>query len=148
SLARGGVKDFGKEAIDVLVKAMEDNRENLILILAGYCQEMDAFMQTNPGLRSRFPIHIDFPDYTLDELVEISELFLKKRQYVLSSEARFVLRGQLVSAMQSHPYAGNARLIRNMIELTVRKQAVRLYQRPHTSKEELMKIMAADLRWE
>ncbi|MDR3287991.1 MAG: AAA family ATPase [Peptococcaceae bacterium] len=148
SLARGGGKDFGKEAIDVLVKAMEDNKENLILILAGYRQEMECFLQTNPGLRSRFPIHIDFPDYTLDELVAISELFLKKRQYELSAEAKRILREHLAQGTPLHSYAGNARMIRNMIELTIRKQAVRLYRRSYTSKEELMKIMPIDLTWE
>ena len=63
SLARGGEKDFGKEAIDVMVKAMEDNKDNLIIILAGYKDEMDWFLCSNPGLRSRFPLHIEFPDY-------------------------------------------------------------------------------------
>ncbi|MGV2806625.1 AAA family ATPase, partial [Clostridium perfringens] len=73
SLARGGEKDFGKEAIDTLVKAMEDHKNQFILILAGYSDEIDFFMDSNPGLYSRFPIQMDFPDYNLDQLIQISE---------------------------------------------------------------------------
>ena len=73
SLARGGEKDFGKEAIDTLVKAMEDHKNDLILILAGYKKEMEYFLMSNPGLRSRFPIHLTFNDYSIDELLEIAE---------------------------------------------------------------------------
>ena len=71
SLARGGEKDFGKEAIDTLVKAMEDHKNEIILILAGYQREMEYFLRTNPGLRSRFPIQIHFPDYSSEELLEV-----------------------------------------------------------------------------
>jgi stage V sporulation protein K len=145
SLARGGEKDFGKEAIDALVKAMEDNKNNLILILAGYRNEMDWFLQTNPGLRSRFPIHIDFPDYSIDELLAIGESMLKVRQYELTADARNALRFMLQGVLNSHPYAGNARLVRNMVERTIRKQAVRLYQKSSSSREELIQILACDL---
>ncbi len=75
SLARGGNKDFGKESIDCLVKLMEDNRDDLVLILAGYRDEMDYFLRTNPGLRSRFPIQIDFPDYSLKQLWTLLTFF-------------------------------------------------------------------------
>jgi len=92
SLARGGEKDFGKEAIDTLVKAMEDHKDNLVVILAGYRSEMQHFLESNPGLVSRFPIHIDFPDFTLDELMSIADLMLEKRQYRLTGEARKCLR--------------------------------------------------------
>jgi len=148
SLARGGEKDFGKEAIDALVKAMEDNKDNLVLILAGYRQEMDWFLQTNPGLRSRFPIHIDFPDYTLDELLSIGNLMFKTRQYELTLEAREALRLHLNNLLNSHPYAGNARLVRNLVEKTVRQQAVRLFQRPSSSREELIQILPVDINLE
>src|SRR5690554_7663423 len=77
SLARGGERDFGKEAIDTLVKAVEDHKDELILILAGYRREMEFFLHTNPGLRSRFPLHIDFPDYTPEELERIAHLMLR-----------------------------------------------------------------------
>lgn len=148
SLARGGEKDFGKEAIDALVKAMEDNKDNLVLILAGYRQEMEWFLQTNPGLRSRFPIHIDFPDYTLDELLSIGNLMFKTRQYELTPEAREELRIHLNNLLNSHPYAGNARLVRNLVEKTVRKQAVRLFQKPNSSREELIQILPEDINVE
>ncbi|EGW40259.1 AAA family ATPase [Desulfosporosinus sp. OT] len=148
SLARGGEKDFGKEAIDALVKAMEDNKDNLVLILAGYRQEMEWFLQTNPGLRSRFPIHIDFPDYSLDELLSIGNLMFKTRQYELTPEAREALRFQLNNLLNTHPYAGNARLVRNLVEKTVRKQAVRLFQKPSSSREELIQILPVDINLE
>lgn len=148
SLARGGEKDFGKEAIDALVKAMEDQKENLILILAGYRHEMDWFLQTNPGLRSRFPIHIDFPDYTLDELMDIGQSMLKTRQYELSPEAAIALRNHLRDVLHSHPYAGNARLVRNLVEKMIRKQAVRLYQHPSSTREELIRILPDDLSFD
>jgi len=126
SLARGGEKDFGKEAIDALVKGMEDHRDNLILILAGYRDEMEWFVESNPGLRSRFPIHLSFPDYSSGELIEIAELFLKQRQYVLSPGARDELRVILERETRSHEHSGNARLVRNLIERAIRRQAVRL----------------------
>lgn len=145
SLARGGEKDFGKEAIDTLVKAMEDHKDNLILILAGYRSEMDSFIQTNPGLRSRFPIHISFPDYSIDELVSIGELMLSKRQYEFSPQSKAVFRKMLQKTILLHPYSGNARLVRNIIEKTIRKQAVRLYSAPNPSREDLISITEADL---
>lgn len=145
SLARGGEKDFGKEAIDALVKAMEDHKNDLILILAGYKHEMEWFLQTNPGLRSRFPIHIDFPDYSIEELLSIGDSMLKTRQYQFTSEARDVFRFMLQGVLNSHPYAGNARLVRNMVEKAIRKQAVRLYAKPTSSREELMGILPCDL---
>ncbi|MGE4272888.1 MAG: AAA family ATPase [Desulfitobacterium sp.] len=145
SLARGGEKDFGKEAIDALVKAMEDHKNELILILAGYKHEMEWFLQTNPGLRSRFPIHIDFPDYSIDELLSIGDSMLKARQYEFTLEARDAFRFMLQGVLNSHPYAGNARLVRNMVEKTIRKQAVRLYQKSSSSREELIRILPCDL---
>ena len=148
SLARGGEKDFGKEAIDALVKSMEDNKDNLVLILAGYRHEMEWFLQSNPGLRSRFPIHIDFPDYSLDELLAIGNSMFKSRQYELTPEGAEALRVHLQSLLNTHPYAGNARLVRNLVEKTVRKQAVRLFQKPSSSREELIQILPLDITLE
>lgn len=145
SLARGGEKDFGKESIDALVKEMEDNKDNFVLILAGYSQEMDWFLQTNPGLRSRFPIHIDFPDYTIDELLAIGKLMFRTRQYELTTDAEDMLRYHLQTLLGSHRYAGNARLVRNLVEKTVRKQAVRLFQKTSSSREELIQILPIDI---
>ena len=124
SLARGGEKDFGKESIDVLVKAMEDHKNDLILILAGYQNEMEGFLETNPGLHSRFPIHIDFPDYSQQELLHIAKQMLHSRQYSLSTETELALL-KLLSYHQSsvHENFGNARTVRNIIEKAIRRQA-------------------------
>ncbi|MCG0277818.1 MAG: AAA family ATPase [Thermanaeromonas sp.] len=146
SLARGGERDFGREAIDVLVKGMEDHRDNLILILAGYKEEMEYFLETNPGLRSRFPIHIDFPDYSVPELMSIAELMFQERQYYLTVEARVELERILRrEAIFGHRYNGNARLVRNIVEKAMRKQAVRLLDKAHLTREELMTITKEDL---
>ena len=146
SLARGGEKDFGKESIDVLVKAMEDHKNDLILILAGYQKEMQGFLETNPGLHSRFPIHIDFPDYSQKELLHIAEQMFRGRQYSLSAEAQSVLLNLLLSHQSSaHENFGNARTVRNIIEKAIRRQAVRLVAKASTTRQELMLIEPADL---
>lgn len=147
SLSRGGEKDFGKEAIDTMVKAMEDHKNNIILILAGYRREMSNFIRSNPGLRSRFPLHLDFPDYTVEELLAIAEVMLSERQYRLTGSAREELRVLLSDSGNSHRLnTGNARLIRNIIEKAIRLQAVRLVDKPSTTREELMDITAEEVR--
>lgn len=143
SLARGGEKDFGKEAIDCLVKGIEDHRGEVILILAGYRQEMERFLEVNPGLRSRFPIHIDFPDYSQQELLEIAEQMCKKRQYHLSSQARIQIAR--LSCTYQTGYSGNARTVRNIIERAIRRQAVRLLEKPLLTREDLMLLEAEDI---
>ena len=147
SLARGGEKDFGKEAIDCLVKAMEDNKDNLILILAGYKHEMEYFIESNPGLRSRFPIHITFPDYTVQELMDIAKLMSDQRQYKLTDEAKDQLRTFIRERAVQHNNSGNARMVRNLIERAMRLQAVRLVnsQSNNISREELMTITLEDI---
>ncbi len=144
SLARGGERDFGKEAIDTLVKAMEDHKDDLVVILAGYRGEMEYFLRSNPGLRSRFPIHIHFPDYTLAELLAIADLMLRKRQYRLTLEAKQMLAQMLRSAGPAVS-TGNARLVRNIIERAIRRQAVRLVDLEHLTAEQLMTIHVEDL---
>ncbi|WP_128895367.1 AAA family ATPase [Longirhabdus pacifica] len=147
SLGRGGEKDFGKEAIDALVKHMEDEKDEFILILAGYTQEMDDFLTLNPGLDSRFPIQIQFPDYALDELLSITHLMLEERQYVLSPQAMAKFQSTLSYAKQSHHFS-NGRYIRNLIEKAIRRQAVRLIKSSHTTLDQsaLMTIEAQDLK--
>ncbi|NLW06481.1 MAG: AAA family ATPase [Clostridia bacterium] len=146
SLARGGEKDFGREAIDVLVKGMEDYRYNFILILAGYKDEMDYFLETNPGLRSRFPIQIEFPDYNVPELVAIAKLMLSERQYSLTpaavAELEKILRREVILG---HRYNGNARLVRNIIEKAIRRQAVRLNKAQNLTRHDLMIIEKEDI---
>jgi len=145
SLARGGEKDFGKEAIDTIVKGMEDHKENLIIILAGYVEEMDRFMQTNPGLRSRFPIHINFPDYSTDELLAIADMLLQQRQYSLSSGSREELRLIIEAMPRLHEHNGNARSVRNLIERAMRIQAVRLMDKKEITREDLLMLSREDI---
>jgi len=145
SLMRGGEKDFGKESIDTLVRGMEEHKNDLVIILAGYREEMERFIRSNPGLRSRFPIHIDFPDYTVEELMKIADLMLSRRQYCLTSEARAELRRQLEEGCrEGKENSGNARLVRNLIERAIRRQAVRLLNMPALSREDLVLIKQAD----
>lgn len=146
SLARGGDKDFGREAIDCLVKGMEDNRDNLILILAGYKNEMEKLIRTNPGFRSRFPIHLEFPDYTLGELINIAEEMLTQRDYYFSIDARIKLETVLKKHITSgQAQLGNARMVRNIIEKSIRKQAYRLVEKNAMSREDLLIINASDI---
>ncbi|MGO4111235.1 AAA family ATPase [Paenibacillus sp. YAF4_2] len=152
SLARGGEKDFGKEAIDTLVKAMEDHRNQFVLILAGYPAEIDHFLLTNPGLPSRFPIQIDFPDYNIDQLIQISELMAKDRDYYLMPQSIFKLRQHLIQEKMNDLFSfSNARYVRNLIEKAIRYQAVRLlnqYSNGIPPKQELMTIKPEDFKWE
>jgi len=144
SLARGGEKDFGREAIDVIVKASEDYRENLIIILAGYFDEMNYLLEQNPGLKSRFPIAITFPDYNDEQLFLIAQKFLEDWEYQLSPEALFYLKQILKYLDQNKKSIGNARLIRNIIEKAIRRQAVRLLRKTKVTKEDLLYLEKED----
>lgn len=146
SLARGGEKDFGKEAIDCLVKVMEDRNDDLIIILAGYPNEMEMFLGTNTGLPSRFPIQIDFQDYTTDELILIADKMVSERDYIVSSETSRKLR-EIIEEEKSDLYSfSNARFVRNVIEKAIRHQAVRLMSKHvRISKQDLMNIIPKDL---
>jgi stage V sporulation protein K len=150
SLGRGGEKDFGKEAIDTLVKHMEDKQHDFILILAGYSREMDYFLSLNPGLHSRFPLVIDFPDYKIDQLMEIAERMAKERDYALSHEAERKLREHLVwvrSTLSPNAFS-NGRYIRNIIEKSIRAQAMRLLLQSSYDRHDLMTIRSNDLIFE
>lgn len=146
TLAQGGEKDFGKESIAAIVKSMEDQRDNLIVILAGYCMEMDYFLRSNPGLRSRFPIHIDFPDYQGEELFQIALQMYAERDYDLSNRCRWKLKAILDEFSQKrHPHSGNARLVRNLVERSIRLQALRIVNHPLLTRRDLMIIEEQDL---
>ncbi|MFD1357630.1 stage V sporulation protein K [Fictibacillus halophilus] len=146
SLGRGGEKDFGKEAIDTLVKAMEDQQHEFILILAGYPKEMDRFLKLNPGLPSRFPVVISFPDYSVDELMEISKRMLTEREYVLTRDCEWKLKTHIERVRNSgNGSFSNGRYIRNMIEKAVRRQSVRLLNDARQDKKALMTIQSDDL---
>lgn len=146
SLANDTVGGFGKEAIDALVKGIEDNRDRLIVILAGYKDEMQDFLKVNVGLQSRFPIFIDFPDYSTDELMELSINLFKKHDYVLTLEAIEVMRKTFIKVRTTHQF-GNGRYIRNYFEQAIRNQALRLQQTTQTLmiKDDLIRIIDADL---
>lgn len=146
SLARGGERDFGKEAIDTMVKAIEDYKDNLILILAGYRDEMNWFLESNPGLHSRFPLQIDFPDFTIKELIAIAEQMLQKRDYQFTEEAKKELENILIHKISvAQEQNGNARLVRNLIEKAMRRQAVRLVNQLHLTRNDLLLITWNDL---
>ncbi len=146
SLARGGKKDFGKEAIDTLVKHMEDDHDDFILILAGYPFEMRQFLSINPGLESRFPFILDFPDYSLDELMEIANRMVLAREYRLSKEAEMKIRNHLYTELgKKHVNFSNARTVRNLIEDAIRKQAYRLVSTESYDPEQLLELTAEDI---
>jgi stage V sporulation protein K len=150
SLARGGEKDFGKEAIDTLVKAMEDHKNQFVLILAGYTLEIEGFLLTNPGLPSRFPIQMEFPDYSLDQLIQIAEGMAKEREYALLPPTLFKLRELLLQEKTETIYHfSNARYVRNVLERAIRNQAVRLlsmYPSGSPGRQELMSLRPEDVR--
>lgn len=146
TLAQGGEKDFGKESIAALVKAMEDYRDNILIILAGYCYEMERFMDSNPGLRSRFPIQVQFSDYDSEELFRIALQMYKERDYELNSKSRWKLRNLLNDFVKvRHPHSGNARFVRNIVEKSTRLQALRIVDKPNISRKDLINIEDLDI---
>ena len=147
SLAQGGENDFGQEAIDTLVKMMDDNRDKLVVILAGYSDDMDRFLDMNPGLHSRFANIIEFPDYSIEELMRIAEGMYSAQGYVLDDEGKDVLRGLLEKARLSQEF-GNGRYVRNVFERSLNNQALRLSGESNLSKESLITITGSDIREE
>ncbi|WYP24885.1 stage V sporulation protein K [Alkalihalobacillus sp. FSL W8-0930] len=148
SLARGGEKDFGKEAIDTLVKGMEDKLHDFVLILAGYSKEMDHFLSLNPGLPSRFPITISFPNYTTQELMEMIHTMAKDRDYQLSRDADLIVREHIKLHRNEHEATfSNGRYIRNLIERAIRQQAVRLMKFHQYERQALITLVAEDFKF-
>lgn len=146
TLSQGGERDFGQEAIATLVKAMEDHRQDFIVILAGYSAEMNKFIRSNPGLRSRFPIHIDFCDYDSEELFQIALQMYAERDYQLSSRCRWKLKNELNNFIRTrHPNSGNARYVRNLVEKSIRLQALRIVDKEGLNRRDLMIIEDIDL---
>ncbi|MGI8303521.1 AAA family ATPase [Bacillus paranthracis] len=138
---------YGKEAIDTIVKLMEDHRENIIVILAGYEKEMKEFLKTNSGLKSRFPLNVDFKDYSLQELVAIGESMIKGREFILTEGAREALVERVESEMQlSSAESGNGRMIRNIVEEGIRRQSARISkgEYEYTDSTELITFKAPD----
>lgn len=149
ALARGGEKDFGKEAIDTLVTHMEDNSDDFVLILAGYPYEMERFLRLNPGLKSRFPFILDFEDYDVTELIRIAKQMIHMREYELTGEAEDKLHSHLKHVLyeKEHNFS-NARYVRNVIERSIRKHSVRLLRQNTYEASDLMHIHAADICFE
>ena len=144
ALAQGGETDFGREAIDTIVKLMDDNRERLVVILAGYSKNMDDFLQMNPGLESRFPNQIEFPDYTVDELLVIAENLYVSKGYTLGKDAKVKLASIFEKAIQETSF-GNGRYVRNVFERSINKQSLRLSTDPDLTREELITVEAVDI---
>ena len=146
SLAQGGSEDFGREAIATLLKRMEDDRDRLVVILAGYTNEIEYFINTNPGLRSRFNRYIHFDDYTAEELYNIFCHIAQKNEYVVSDEAGMYLCEHLEQTVTHKPMDfGNARYVRNLFEKAVEAQANRLASKEELTKQELSLIRKEDL---
>ena len=128
---------------------MEDNRDRLVVILAGYSDEMKQFIDSNPGLQSRFNRYIYFPDYNADELFQIFEANCKKNDYVMTDEAKTALKSLLEKAVaEKDNNFGNARFVRNLFEKTLERQANRLSKQENLSKEMLTEITLTDLNTE
>jgi SpoVK/Ycf46/Vps4 family AAA+-type ATPase len=147
SLAPSGASaDYGKEAIDTLLKQMEDRRDELVVIVAGYDDKMSDFLNSNPGLKSRFNKFINFPDYSPGELNEIFRRMMTGGQYSLEREAVAKVDATLQAAFEGRgPNFGNARLVRNLFEQTIARQADRVVADTTPTSEEFCLITATDI---
>ena len=139
-------RDYGQESIEILLQFMEAHREDLVVILAGYADRMDVFFQSNPGMASRIAHHIDFPDFSREELLEIADLMLGREHYRLSGEARDAF-AEYVALRMNQPRFANARSIRNAIDRLRLRQARRLVAAGGTiGRGDLIDFTAADVR--
>lgn len=147
TLSTGGGNDFGQEAINQLLKRMEDDRDRLAVIVAGYTGEMKDFLASNPGLSSRFNRFIDFPDYSAEELAAIFDGLMRRNEYVCSPETRDEIARRMAAARAgaSVKEFGNARFVRNSFERTLERQAVRLASSSRTDRASLLEIRMEDL---
>ena len=138
--------DYGQEAISTLLKRMEDDRDKLVVIIAGYPNEMKRFIDSNPGLQSRFTRYINFPDYTDKELFEIFQLYLSKNQYTIDDDAAELLKNNFNYAVaHKDKNFGNARYVRNIFERAVEQQANRLSAKRGIKDEELSVLTREDI---
>ena len=143
----GNGSDYGQEAIATLLKRMEDYRDRLVVIIAGYKDEMQRFIDSNPGLQSRFNRYIDFPDYSGKELTEIFKMYMKKNQYTLADDAEAYLKERFDEAVaHKDRNFGNARFARNVFEKSIQQQANRLSSQSNLSKKQLTELTIDDLK--
>ena len=140
-----GENDFGQEAIDTLVKMMDDNRDRLVVILAGYSEDMQNFLEKNAGLQSRFANIIEFPDYTTDELMQIAKGMYKEQGYALDAGGEKELRAKL-DAARAEKHFGNGRYVRNIFEKSLNNQALRLSRESNYTPESLTMITMDDVK--
>ena len=139
--------DYGQEAISTLLKRMEDDRDRLVVIVAGYTNEMKRFIDSNPGLQSRFNRYINFPDYTSGELCDIFKMYVKKNQYSLTPDAERYLKTRLDSAVKHKDRNfGNARYARNIFEKSIERQANRLSKEKNLTTKQLTEINVSDIK--
>lgn len=144
SLSRSGGNDFGQEAIDTLVKLMDDNRSRLVVVLAGYENDMDEFIKSNEGLKSRFRNIISFPDYTPQELLQIAKNTYDEKGYTISEETEKILLTIFESAVKI-PGFGNGRFVRNLYEKSLENQATRLREMSNLEREDYLTILPEDI---
>jgi len=139
-------RDYGAESIEILLQIMENNRDDLVVILAGYKNKMDQFFQSNPGMSSRIAHHIDFPDYSPDELSAIAKLMLDAQHYHFSAAGDKAFREYIVRRM-SMPHFANARSVRNALDRARLRQANRLFESKQTklTRNDLMTLEASDI---
>jgi probable Rubsico expression protein CbbX len=139
-------RDYGQEAIEILLQVMENQRDELVVILAGYKEPMDKFYESNPGLSSRIANHIDFPDYTVPELLQISKMMLAEEQYQLTPQAEIALE-QYITRRKEKPLFANARSIKNALDRARMRQANRIFDSRGQilTKRELVNIEAQDI---
>jgi probable Rubsico expression protein CbbX len=138
-------RDYGPEAIEVLLQVMESERQNLVVVMAGYKDRMEEFFQANPGMGSRVAHHIDFPDYDVDELTQIAQLMVDQQGYELSQDAVAALRDYIERRL-GRPRFANGRSVRNAIERARMRQATRLFDSDRKlTKADLVTIEANDI---
>jgi probable Rubsico expression protein CbbX len=139
-------RDYGSEAIEILLQVMENQRDDLVVILAGYKEPMDKFYESNPGLSSRIANHIDFPDYTVEELLKIAKLMLEEQQYQLTPDAEVALV-EYIKRRKEKPLFANARSVKNALDRARMRQANRIFDSRGQvlTKKELVNLEAQDI---
>ena len=139
-------RDYGSEAIEILLQVMENQRDDLVVILAGYKEPMDKFYESNPGLSSRIANHIDFPDYSTDELLKIAKLMLEEQQYQLTPDAEIALE-RYIDKRKEKPLFANARSVKNALDRARMRQANRIFDSRGQvlTKKELVNLEAEDI---